>query len=96
MERTLLKTLIVALVAGPLAGVAVAAYGRAPAPSFEPLAVKSVRTITIPASARERTLHAEPGLRLSRLDADGCGVVARAVRQADGSMRTVQEPFCRH
>lgn len=96
MERALLKTLIVALVAGPIAVVVVAvtAWGRVPDSSFPPLAARTVRTITIPAG--ERPLHPDPGLRLSRPDADGCGVAARAVRQPDGGMRTQYETFCRH
>jgi len=100
MERTLLKTSIIALVAAPAAMAAasvmgaVNTFGSAPEPSFQPLATRTVRTITIPAT--ERPLHPAPGLRLSRLDADGCGVSARAVRQPDGSLRTVHETFCRH
>lgn len=94
MERTLHKTLIVALVAGPIVVIAVAAWGRASQPSFQPVATRTVRTVTIPAG--ERPLHPAPGLRLSRPDADGCGVAARAVRQPDGGMRTQYEMFCRH
>jgi hypothetical protein len=102
MERTLHKTLIVALVAGPVVVIAVAAWGRAPASTFQPVATRTVRTVTIPAGDRPdvgpdlRALHPAPGLRLSRPDADGCGVAARAVRQPDGGMRTQYETFCRH
>ena len=56
--------------------IGVAAFASAPAPSIEPIRATPVRTITITPSPAK--LSAEPGVRFSKLDADGCGTISRA------------------
>lgn len=99
MGRAITKTLLI-LPACAAALIGVAAFASAPLPEAQPLRAIPVRTITIslapPAPAEARPLHVAPGLRFSRLGADGCGVVTRAVVGEGGRIERRRESFCRH
>jgi hypothetical protein len=89
MERKFLAFLVVALVAGPLAALAVSVNARSSEPNFD-----AAPPLTITRSTDG--LSAAPGMRFSSFDADGCAFVSRAVIDESGRVRTVNDLFCKH
>ncbi|MFN3889383.1 MAG: hypothetical protein ACK4MV_03220 [Beijerinckiaceae bacterium] len=90
MERKFLTVLVIALVVGPLAALAVAVGARSSEPNFD-----KAPPLTITSRAADG-LSAAPGLRFTDFDADGCAFVSRAVIDERGSVRTVNDLFCKH
>ena len=89
MESRFLIVLIVALVAGPLAALAVSMGARSAEPNFE-----TAPALTI--APRAGVMSGAPGLRFTSFDADGCAFMSRAVIDEKGSVRTVNDLFCKH
>ena len=90
MERKFLSFLVLALVMGPLAALGVSATARSFEPNFE-----KAPPLTISARAPSG-MSAAQGLRFSSFDVDGCAFVSRAVIADNGSVRTVNDQFCKH
>ena len=89
MERKFLAFLVVALVAGPLAALAISVNARSSEPNFD-----AAPPLTI--SARADGLSSAQGLRFSSFDADGCAFVSRAAIDEAGRVRTINDLFCKH
>jgi hypothetical protein len=88
MERNFLSVLILALIAGPLAAIAISANARTYEPDFD-----RAPPLTISAS---QGMSAAQGVRFTSFDADGCAFASRAVIDENGRARTVNELFCKH
>lgn len=89
MERTFLKVLVVAVVAGPLAALAVSVAADSH-PNYE-----TAPTLTITSRSAD-AMSAAPGLRFTSFDADGCAFMSHAVIDEKGRVRTVNDLFCKH
>ncbi len=90
MERKFLTVLVLALVTGPLAALAISVNARSSEPNFD-----KAPPLTISSRASDG-MSAGPGLRFTSFDADGCAFMSRAVIDEAGRVRTVNDLFCKH
>ncbi len=90
MERKFLSFLVLALVMGPLGALGVSQVARSFEPNFD-----KAPPLTISARTTDG-MSAAQGLRFSSFDADGCALISRAVIDANGGVRTVNDHFCKH